>query len=315
MKKTTIIFIFLLLSANFDAYAFWIWSPKTKKWKNPQYSALATPYLQYREALKHFENKDYKKAYKEFKKLLIHYPDAKKAAEAQYYLGLCLEELGKPYDAFLEYQKVIDSYPNSTHINEVVERQYHIGEHFLNRSPKRWLGVSYYDFVDHPAIEIFTRIVEKTPYSPYASKAQYKLGLLFLKLGRYEEARDAFQKVTDSYPDSQWAIPAKYQLAITIAKIFPGEDYDSSPIEEAQKRLDEFIQAHPDAEISSVAEEQLDTLRNKEAKKNFEIAEFYARQQKFNAARIYYEVVVKNYPESQYAQEAHSKLRELKDTQ
>jgi len=235
VKKLIISIIFLSVSIN--AYSFWIWSPKTQKWKNPKYSALAVPYLQYKEALKFFEEEKYKDAYREFKKLLIHYPDSEEAAEGQYYLGRCLEKMDKPYEAFLAYQKVIDSYPNSQRINEVVEREYNIGEYFLNREDKKVLGISKYDFVDHPAIEIFKRIVDKVPYSEYAARAQYKMGMVLMELARYDEARDAFQKVIDDYSDSEWAEPAKYQLALATAKAFPGADYDSTYLKEATDRL------------------------------------------------------------------------------
>ena len=309
MKKAIILVISLLFSIN--TYAFWIWSPKTQKWKNPRYSALATPFLQYKEAMKYYERGDYELAYKEFKKLLVNYPDSKEAADSQYYEGRCLEEMNKPYPAFLAYQKVIDSYPNSKRINEIVERQYKIGEFFLNREPKSWLGMSWYDFVDHPAVEIFKKIVETVPYSTYAPLAQYKLGMLLLKIGRYDESRDAFQKVIDNYPESEWAEPAKYQLAIATAKASPGVGYDSSYIEEATERLKEFVKEHPEAEISEQAEAQLQELRNSEAKKNLEIAQFYEIQRQYRSAITYYKVVVNNFPDSDYYDEAREKLEEL----
>ena len=90
MKKGLILLILFLFPCS--VYPFWIWSPKTKEWKNPKYSALATPYLQYKSALKIFEEGRYKDAYTEFRKLLTHYPDAKEAAESQ----LCVES-----DAFV----------------------------------------------------------------------------------------------------------------------------------------------------------------------------------------------------------------------
>lgn len=311
MKRTIIFAILILFS--FNAYSFWIWSPKTQKWKNPKYSALATPYLQYKAALKLFEEERYKEAYKEFRKLLIHYPDAKEAAEAQYYLARCLEKLNKFYEAFLEYQKLIDSYPNSQRISEVIEREYNIGEFYLNREYKKWLGLSLYDFAEHPSIEIFRRIVDKAPYSEYAPRAQYKLGIILIQLGRYEEARDAFQKVIDNYSDSEWVAPAKYQLAIATSKAFPGADYDSSYLAEATKRLDEFIKDHPQAQISSTAEKQLRELKNREAKKNFDIAEFYERQDKYKSALMYYTKVVNNYPESDYYDISSERIRELNE--
>ena len=309
MKKATILII--LLSFSFNTYAFWVWSPKTQKWKNPQYSALATPFLQYKEALKFFERADYERAYKAFRKLLATYPDSKEAADSQYYEGRCLEEMGKPFKAFQAYQKVIDSYPNSKRINEVVEREYKIGEYYLNRESKEWLGLSWYDFVEHPAVIIFQKIVKTVPYSEYAPLAQYKLGMLFFKIARYDEARDSFQKVIDNYPDSQWAEPSKYQLAIATARASYGVGYDSQNIEEATERLKEFVKEHPEAEISAKAEEQLRELKNKEAEKNFDIAKFYEKQRKYSSALTYYKIVVNRYDDSDYYTGAKNKVEEL----
>lgn len=312
MKKILGLSVALLL-ISFNAYSFWIWSPKTKKWKSPRYSALVTPYLQYREAQKYFDKKQYKAALQKFKKLIVNYPDAFEAAESQFFIGKCLEELKQPYQAFLEYKKVLASYPNSQRINEVIECQYKIGEYFLNREPKRWLGVSMYDFVEHPAIDIFKTIVDKVPYSEYAAVAQYKLGVLLMDIVRFEEAREAFQKVIDSYPDSEWALPSRYQLAIATAKAFPGVGYDSSAVEEATRRLDEFIKTHPEAKIVSAATDKLKELRNKEAEKKIDIAQFYEKQKKYKSAKVYYESIVNDYPDSDYVSEAQKKIEELEE--
>jgi len=311
MRKSIILLILLLFS--FNAYPFWIWSPKTQEWKNPKYSALATPYLQYKQALKLFEEEKFKNAYQEFKKLLVHYPDAKEAAEAQYYLARCLEKFDKFYDAFLEYQKLIDSYPNSQRINEVVEREYNIGEYFLNKEHKEWLGLSLYDFVEHPSITIFGGIVNKVPHSEYAPRAQYKMGMILFQLGRYEEAREAFQKVIDNYSASEWGTSAKYQLALATSKAFPGVDYDSSYLREAASRLDEFIKDHPEAKISFKAESQLKALRNKEAKKALDTGWFYENQDQYKSGIIYYRKVVNNYPDSEYYDIAVERIEELEE--
>lgn len=314
VRSLLILGVVSLFSCN--AYSFWIWSPKTNKWKNPKYSAQVTPYLQYREAVKYFEKKSYKRALKEFKKLIVNYPDAYESAESQYYLGRCYQEMRQPYPAFLEYKKVIESYPNSKRIEEVVQYEYDIGEYFFSREAKRWMGVSKYDFMEHPSVEIFKIIIDKTPYSQYAPLAQYKLAVLFMQLTRFQEAREEFSKLIEAYPESEWALPSKYQLAIATAKAFPGAEYDSSSVKEAVKQLDAFIKDHPQAQVISAATAQLIELRNKEAEKNFNIAVFYEKQKKYTSAVVYYRIVLQEYPDSGYAASAGQKLKELeKDDQ
>jgi len=110
-----------LMSLPFESlYSFWIWSPKTKEWKNPKYSPLATPPLQLTAAMKLFEGEKYKEAIKEFRKVLVHYADSKEAPEARYYIGRCYEALHDTYAAFKEYQKAIETYPQSKRIKEMV---------------------------------------------------------------------------------------------------------------------------------------------------------------------------------------------------
>jgi len=311
MKK--LIIFLVLLSFSLNAYSFWIWSPKTQKWKNPKYSPLATPQSQLEEGLKLFDDTLYKEALVAFRKVVLHYPDAKEAAEAQYYMGRCYEELQKQYRAFLEYQKVIDTYPNSQRIVEIVEREYAIGEYFLNREVKKWLGVSIYDVVEHPSIEIFKRVADSAPYSEVAIKARYKLGVLFKELSRYEEAREAFQELVDNYPENEWAEAGKYQLALVSVEASLAADYDQTTTQDAIDKLEEFVKEHPEARVSDEAFDQIGILREREAKKNFDIAAFYERQRQYKSAEVYYTIVARDYPESSWAIAAQTRLEALKE--
>jgi len=310
MRKFIIIFICLVWSL--DAYSFWIWSPKNKKWKNPELSALATPGQQSEKALEKLENKRYKSALKEFRKLLTQFPDSMEAAEAQYYVGVCWEKIGNPFRAFEEYQKVIDVYPNSKRIQDIVASQYAIGEYFLNREPKKWLGLSLSSLSEHPSLEIFKKVVDNAPYSEYAPRAQYKLGLLYSNLRRYEEAKDAFQTLLDNYPDSEWAEAGKYQLALAGAKASSGVDYDNANRKEALKHFSDFLEKHPDTELSSEAEKHFSGLREEEAKKQYEIGLFYEKQNKISSASVYYQDLLDKYPGTEYAGKAEQRLKELR---
>ncbi len=313
LKLITAVIFLGSVFLNSSAYSFWIWSTKTQKWKNPEYSPLASPKMQMDRAMSFYKQKDYKQALVEFRKLVIHYPDSKQAPQAQYYVGRCFEKLGQMYRAFEEYQKVIDSYPYSTKIEEIVGRQYKIGEFFLNKQKKKILGIAVDDLFEHPSIEIFKKVISNSPYSEYAVKAQYKLGLLYANLGRFSEAVDSFKSLIEKHPESKWAEPAKYQLALTSAKASLGTDYDQEYTQEAKERFKEFVAEHPDAKLSSEALERLGRIRDKEAKKQFDIAEFYKRQKKYKSAAIYYKFVADNFSQTLWAEKSRDILRSLKD--
>ncbi|MBL7070163.1 MAG: outer membrane protein assembly factor BamD [Candidatus Omnitrophica bacterium] len=311
MKRIICLILLFFVLFSGQAYSFWIWTPKSKKWVNPKSMPKPTPEAQFDFAKNLYDLKDYKEARKEFLKLLKAYPESYEASEGQYYIGRIEEEQGRLYEAFLAYQMVIDKYPFSDRIQEIIDREFKIAEDFMSGAKRKALGVPLP--VENPAIEIFSKVVENSTYGPLAAKAQYKLGLLLKGLMRYYEAEDAFNKVINNYPGSEWADASKYQLAVTRAATSRGPSYDQGAAKEAEAQFEEFIKEHPDATLSRQAEKNLQNLREKEAKANYDIAQFYEKQQAYQAARVYYEDVINNYPASDWSVKAVEKLRVMEE--
>ncbi|MDI6605686.1 MAG: outer membrane protein assembly factor BamD [Candidatus Omnitrophota bacterium] len=311
MRRKTLIFAVILLVLSVKtAYPYWIWTPKTGKWINPKNAPKPSPKEQFEYALTLFEAKDYEEARRQFIILLKAYPKSLEASEGQYYLGRIQEEEGNLYEAYLAYQKVIDKYPFSERIQEIIERECKIGEAFLAGAKRKVFGVTLP--VDNPAIEIFTKTIENSTYGPEAPKAQYKLGLVLKGLMRYYEAEEAFNKVISNYPGSEWVEAAKYQIATCRAAISRGPAYDQGAAKEAQEKFEEFVREHPDAVLSEKAEENIEELKEKEAEGNFNIARFYEKQKQYESARIYYHEILNKCPDSPWAKKAEERLEVLK---
>lgn len=289
------------------AQAFWIWTPKTQKWVNPKKDPKANPKEQFAYAKAFYEVKKYEEAKREFSKLLDAFPKSLEAAESQYYLGLIEEARDDFYEAYLAYQKVIDRYPFSERIQEIIKREYKIAEAFMSGKKRKALGIVLP--VDNPAIEIFAKVVENSTYGPLAPAAQYKLGLVLKGLMRYYEAEEAFNKVITNYPKSEWVTPAKFQLASCRAAASKGSEYDQGAAEEAKEKFEEFLEQHPDAVLSRDAQANIAQLREKEAESSFDVGRFYEKQNQNDAAKIYYNEIVTNYPDSTWAARALERLR------
>ena len=308
MKQLFILFIlvFLLLGPT-TAHCYWIWTPKTGKWTNPKTAPKSTPQDQFVFAKSFYDEKKYEDAKREFIKVVKHYPKSAEAAESQYYIGLIQESEGNFYEAYLAYQKVIDKYPFSERIQEIIEREYNIGEKFMAGEKRKVMGIDLP--VENPAIEIFTKIVENSTYGPLAAKAQYKLGLVLKGLLRYYEAEDAFNKVIINYPDSEWVGAAKFQIASCRASLSRNSDYDQGATKEAKEQFEAFVREHPDAVLSREAEKNIEALNAKEAEGAYNIAVFYEKQRAYDAAKIYYSDIINNYPNSPFAPKALERLR------
>lgn len=310
MKRTILIIVILFFCVGRQAYAFWLWSPKTKEWTNPKWSAKNTPQEQFQFAKEIFDAGDYKTASIEFRKLISHFPKSSEAAQAQFYIGSCLENTGKLYEAYLAYQKTIDKYAFTDKTDEILERQFNIADSLTGEEKKIKTFVMPQQYY---AIEIFRKIIENSPYSKWAALSQYKIGLVLKSMGRFDEAKVEFEKLVSTYPESEWAEAAKYQVAQSASLASLKPDYDQSLTAEAKDKFHEFLKKHPDAELSQQAQEQIDVLVDKEAKKDFDVAQFYEKQNVYASAQIYYEDIIRKYPNSIWAQKSLERIEILEE--
>lgn len=312
MKKYILftILIPLLIILPVSSFAYWVWTPKTGKWINPNYAVKDTPEEQMEWAMAFYEAGEYKKAISEFDKLIESYPNSASTPSAQYYKGRSYEELEDFYQAFLAYQTAIDKYPYNEKVDEIIERQYKIGSIFLDGQKAKILGMKILPAMDK-AVEVLTKVVENSPYGRYADLAQFKIGEAYKKQEFYEDAMLAYQKLIDNYPNSQLAEDARYQIAVCTYYISRDPYYDQEFTDKAIEEYKELIKKTSDIELNKEARATLDKLREKKAKSTFETAKFYERSKRYKSAIIYYTEVVENYGDTSIAEESLQKIRDL----
>ncbi|MBI4437138.1 MAG: outer membrane protein assembly factor BamD [Candidatus Omnitrophica bacterium] len=311
--RTSLMTITLLLFLiQGTAFGFWLWSPKTSKFTSPRKMSKPVPKDQFQWALSFYEAKEYPRALQEMKNLMNRFPKSAEAAEALYTIGLCHEALENYENAFKAYEGVIGKYPNSGRIQEIIEREYHIANLFYSGKKRRVPGVGLELLPSYGiAIDIFKRVVENAPYGPYADLSQYKIGECHKKRGEYREAREAFEKLMEDYPKSQLVSDAKYQIALVSFKMSRGASYDEQATDQAISEFSLFIEEHPESELVQESKEAIQELQGRKAEKSFEIAEFYAKQKSFAAAKTYYNEVIERYAETSWARLALEKLTVL----
>lgn len=307
--------IIIILLASFllpgPACAYWVWTPGSGKWENPKYAAKDTPEEQFDFAIGFYKSKNYKRAISEFQRLLRHFSKAELAPAAQYYIGRVYEDMEEYYHAFLAYQKTIDTYPFTEKVEEIVEREYRLGDLFLTGQKAKILGVAILPATDK-AIEIFKKVTENAPYSAYAPKAQFKVGQAYKMVLRFDEAILEFQHVVDNYPESDLVDDAKYEIAYCTYKSSLKPHYDQTPTDVAIRQFEEFAEQGAGEELTKEAEEALRTLKEKKAESLYESAFFYERMKQYKSALIYYNEILEGFPDTDVAVRALARVKVVK---
>jgi len=309
-----VIVVFSILMPVFAAQtvsAYWVWTPESKKFINPKHAVKDSPKEQFEWAMNLFDSMDYQKAAVEFEKLVKNYEYSEYASRAQYYAGLSYENLGKYYQAFQNYQKTIDNFPHVANIEEILERQFNIGNLFLIKDNPKVMGTDILSSADRAA-EIFRKVVDNAPYGMLADRAQFKIGEALKIMENYEEAMEAFQKIIDNYPDSSLVDRARYEVAYCayMASLKPA--YASEPTERAIRVFEEFSENNKNNGLAKEADVTIRRLKDKAAEKIFSTAQFYEKQKRYESAIIYYQDVIDEFPESHFADLSSMRIEELK---
>ena len=301
----------VLLVVN-TAEAYWIWTPETKKFVNPKYAVKDSPKEQFDWAMSFYNGKDFQRAAAEFGKLAKQYEFSEYASKAQYHVGLCYENMQKYYIAFENYQKTIDNFPQIANTDEILAREYNIGNIYLNKPSPKVLKTDIMAPLDR-AVEIFKKVVSNAPYGKYAEDAQFKLGQALKKSERYEDAVEAFHRLAEDYPNSKFIAQAMFEEADCAYKASLMPAYDAASTDNAIKTFEKFVSKNKDAELSKEADKTMKRLKDNVAEKSFRTAEFYESQGKKDAAIIYYQDVIDSYPNSFFASRAKAKIEALKN--
>ena len=307
---TPFILIALLVSFTSTSFAFWIWTPKDKKFQNPKWAAKDSPQEQFHWAMELYKKKDFQRAAEEFEKVTKEYKDSMEAPEAQYYAGRSYEELGKYWFAYENYQRMIDNYPYTKRLDEVVEREYNLANTFQNMESPKLMELELSLSLER-SVTIYGKVVENMPFGPYADKALYKTAESYRRLFKYNEAMDAYEKLINDYPDSKLVQEAKYQLAYTIYEASRDPEYDQEHTEEALKKFENIIKTTPIPAIAEEADKALIHLKNKKAESLLKVAEFYEKRGKYTSALFYCRDIVDEYPETEAAKIADLKIEYL----
>jgi outer membrane assembly lipoprotein YfiO len=299
-----------VLFLSFAAQAQWTWTPQTKRWINIKHLPKETAELQIENARSLMLKGDLKKALQETVKFSSYYADSDLADQNQYLRGEIKLAMGKEVEASKEFQQVVARYPNTTLFEKVIAKQYEIGDQLYALGEKRadqWWRLSRKGPYKK-AIQVYSMVINNQPFTDAAAEAQYKVGLCHYVRGEHDQAAFEYKRVIEDYSTSKWVKDASYGLAQCYYDQAQDPQYEQQTSQLAINAIDEFKQKFPNDEKAAKVDEMRGEMRSLIADQRLLSAKFYEKKRDFDAARIYYELLAKDFKETEAGGQAQQWL-------
>jgi outer membrane protein assembly factor BamD (BamD/ComL family) len=276
---------------------------------------------QFQEAEELFRQGQYAEAAAKYKSAAKHWPDSPLEEDAMFMRAECLFFSDKYPAASDTYAELLKKYENSRHLDKVVSRQFSIAHywHELQQArPKMSISPNLLDKTrprfdtNGNSLAAFESVRLNDPTGPLADDSVMATANAYFLNDRYEDADYYYGLLRDEYPKSEHLIEA-YVLGLK-AKLrkYGGPQYDATPLKEAEQLIEVMLEQFPD-ELGDEKARVIQAgraVRAQLAERDWHMGEFYHKQKYYRAASIYYENLVNEYSDTQFAQMAKDRLAE-----
>lgn len=271
----------------------------------------------YQKGLEQIKAKEYYDALKSFKESeLLANSNTIRANSLRAQIGAAkLADL--PWQEFELIEALLTRFPEYAVVPEAIAREYELGDLFFKgkREPGFYAlrKVSWLQGPDKTA-EIYQRALKRAPYADEAPRARLRLAFLFDQQGEVLKSLEQLRIVESRFPASQACKLALLALAYGCYEMALRGDGDGRYARECAGMSEKFLKLYPNDPAVPMVKRNLQRIRDVQAKRLFEMAEFYQRQGRTEAAGRYLARVVREYPESSIAPASEKQLAALDKT-
>lgn len=191
-----------------------------------------------------------------------------------------------------------------------IRRQVDVARAFLSGQKRivwRILRLPAYD----DGVEILDRVWQNVPGTRIGEDALRFKADYFFSRAEMDLAQDEYVALAREYPSGRFVQMAMFRAGEAARASFIGIKYDAKPLAEAEERFRQLAAAFPQYAERNQVPAILEGIRQSRAGKDLDIARWYARTQRQDAAQYYYQSVLKRYPDTAAAAEARVELRRM----
>ena len=248
------------------------------------------------EALEYQKEGKTRKSRNALKEIARYHSLAPNAPQARFMLGKSYESTDDYRDAFKEYSKLIDRYPQTDLYAEALNRQLAMAMDAASgrmKVPVFW-GAWETTMESSVVVEWLRDIVGKAPYNDMAATASSILAKFLLDQERPDEARQEYARLVEKYPDSRYAPDAQLMVAQLWANSHTRGDNNLVNLSNAREAYEEFNLRFPKHAEASKALSEAANMEKLMVHQQLEVGRYYLdRSQEYTSAIFCFEDVIR----------------------
>lgn len=162
------------------------------------------------------------------------------------------------------------------------------------------------------AVLAFERLTLQLPArDTLLPRSHYYLGVAHRQRREHLLAAQSFVRLVETYPNDTLADDALFEAAAAYQRLWRRPTLDPQYGEVALASFETLLSAYPQSPLRTDTEASIARLRDWFAQREHEIGRHYHRRRAFDSAIIYYQSVVDQYPETDWARRSQLRLVEV----
>ncbi len=152
--------------------------------------------------------------------------------------------------------------------------------------------------------DLLTEVLAQCPGHSAYDTALYYQGKSMLATKKFEEAKTEFDRLVTTFPTSAFYEEALFRIGQCMYLASYGPDLDQAQTKDAESRLKDFMELYSKGQYADSAAVILTLAEDKLAEKELNSAKFYEKIDQWEAAIVYYRLLMQDFPQSKFIPEA-----------
>jgi TolA-binding protein len=266
-----------------------------------------------------FREGKYKDAAEKFAVAVDRWPDSLLEEDAMYMLGESYFFDNQYHKARNTFDGLLKKYENSRHLDRVTTRQFAIGRFWDEDGRKHYMMAPNFTDKTRPwfdthgnGLKVYENIRLTDPTGPLADDAVMAQGTAYFLDARFEDAAYQYEILRKDYSQSEHQKQAHLLGLQSYMNSYMGPQYDPTPLKKADTLVDSTLRnlGHQITDERPRLQQAKESIRAQQAEREYDLGEYYFRLGYNRAARQHYANVLRDFPDTKFAELAQRRTEE-----